>query len=251
MQLAKQLEYNNKILALTKSRIEQENELLNQQLNIEGLSADQRLEIERTLAENKIALDDAVAKNEEDNLNAYLDHQKKRQQAMNATLEVASSVFGGLASLAQAEMNNDKKSEKERAQAANAYAGLSIAQATIDTYKSANEAYSAMASIPYVGPVLGAAAAAAAVIAGIANVRQIIQTTQQAKLSASASISTSAGASTTPPAALNTNPVTYTRNLLGDKETEELNNPIKCYVLESEITSKQTKVAVTESNASF
>ncbi len=170
---------------------------------------------------------------------------------MNATLDVASSVFGSLASIAQAEMNNDKKSEKERAKAANAYATLGVSQAIIDTYKSANESYSAMASIPYVGPALGAAAAAAAVIAGIANVKQIIQAAQQAKLNASASISMSSGASTTPPAALGTNPITYTRNLLGDKETEELNNPIKCYVLESEITKTQNKVAVTEQNASF
>nr|DAH83120.1 MAG TPA: hypothetical protein [Bacteriophage sp.] len=53
------------------------------------------------------------------------------------------------------------------------------------------------------------------------------------------------------PAALNTAPVEYTRNLLGDKETDLLNEPVKCYVVESDITSAQTKVAVTESNASF
>lgn len=214
------------------------------------MSADQRLEIERTLAENKIALDDAVAKNEEDNLNAYLDHQRKRQQAMNATLEVASSVFGSLASISQNEMNNDKRSDRERKKAANAYATMSIAQATVDTYKSANEAYAAMASIPYVGPALGTAAAGAAILAGIANVKQIIQTAQQAKLSASASLSLNSASSITPPT-MDLNPVTYTRNLLGDKETEELNNPIRCYVLESDITTTQARVEVRESNASF
>ena len=53
------------------------------------------------------------------------------------------------------------------------------------------------------------------------------------------------------PSALTQAPVEYTRNLLGNKETDELNNPVKCYVVESDITSAQTKVAVTESNASF
>ena len=48
-----------------------------------------------------------------------------------------------------------------------------ISKAIIDTYTSATGAYSAMASIPYVGPALGAAAAAAAIAAGMANVQAI------------------------------------------------------------------------------
>jgi hypothetical protein len=48
-----------------------------------------------------------------------------------------------------------------------------IAETIINTYKAATGAYSALASIPYVGPALGAAAAAAAVAAGLANVQMI------------------------------------------------------------------------------
>lgn len=48
-----------------------------------------------------------------------------------------------------------------------------IAQATINTFLAATAAFSAMASIPYVGPALGAAAAAAAIAAGIINVQNI------------------------------------------------------------------------------
>lgn len=48
-----------------------------------------------------------------------------------------------------------------------------IANATISTYLAANQAYSAMAGIPIVGPALGAIAAAAAIAAGLANVAQI------------------------------------------------------------------------------
>jgi hypothetical protein len=46
-------------------------------------------------------------------------------------------------------------------------------KAIIDAFGAANGAYNALASIPYVGPVLGAAAAAAALVAGMANVAAI------------------------------------------------------------------------------
>lgn len=48
-----------------------------------------------------------------------------------------------------------------------------ISEATINTYRAAQGAYSAMAGIPIVGPALGAAAAALAVTAGLANVARI------------------------------------------------------------------------------
>lgn len=48
-----------------------------------------------------------------------------------------------------------------------------IGQALINTYQSATGAYAALSGIPYVGPFLGAAAAAAAIVAGLANVAAI------------------------------------------------------------------------------
>lgn len=47
------------------------------------------------------------------------------------------------------------------------------AHAIVNTFLSATEAYSALAGIPIVGPILGAVAAAAAVAAGMVNVQQI------------------------------------------------------------------------------
>lgn len=99
-----------------------------------------------------------------------------------------------------------------------------------------------MASIPYVGPALGIAASAAAVIAGLANVKAIM----------SESISSSSqGASVNAPAPMQTAPIEYTRNLVGDKELDEINQPVRCYVLESDISKTQNKVKVTEQNATF
>lgn len=48
-----------------------------------------------------------------------------------------------------------------------------ITEAVINTYKSATGAYASLSGIPYVGPALGAAAAAAAIAAGMANVAKI------------------------------------------------------------------------------
>lgn len=48
-----------------------------------------------------------------------------------------------------------------------------LAQATVNTFMAATSAYAAMAGIPFVGPVLGALAAAAAIAAGFANIQQI------------------------------------------------------------------------------
>jgi hypothetical protein len=73
-----------------------------------------------------------------------------------------------------------------------------IAETSINTYKAATGAYSALASIPIVGPTLGIAAAAAAVAAGLANVRAI----QSQQFGGGGSITppsfSSGGASTTP-----------------------------------------------------
>lgn len=92
----------------------------------------------------------------------------KQQQTIDQArgqlqLSAASNLFGQLATLSSS--HNKKMAAIGKAAA--------IAQAVINTYQSATEAYAAMASIPYIGPALGAAAAAAAIVAGLANVAQI------------------------------------------------------------------------------
>ena len=127
-----------------------------------------------------------------------------------------------------------------------------IAATTIDTYQSATAAYKAMAGIPVVGPALGAAAAAAAVISGIANVKRILSVSKDGS-NASTIVNTSSPTATATP---NINlaeslPIQYSRELLTDSETTNLNQSQRVYVLESDITSTQNKVEVAESNSSF
>lgn len=242
-QYAETIKYNNDLYALTKQRIDAENKLLLDQLSNSKLTADQRLEIERTLRENEIALSDAAIKNELDNAKAYDDVQAKKRQALQSTLSVASSVAGSLASIAQTESQNDKLSEEQRKKAFTTYKIAATTQAIMDTYAAANSSYQAMASIPYVGPFLGAAAAAAAIASGIANVVQI----QRTQFSASSSVS----ASTVNPPDVTQPNIEYTRNLLGDREIDEVNKPIKVYVTERDITDAQNRVKVVTDNATF
>lgn len=249
-------EYNEQLYNLTRDRILRENELMSQQqivlkeqydnkLITEQEYADQSQAIELQREANNIALLQAKNQREEADLQAFIERQNKKQQAIQATMSVASSLSGALANVFKQEASDDSKSQKQREKSFKVYKALATTQAIIDTISSAQGAYKAMVGIPIVGPILAPIAAAAAVVAGIANVKAI----QNEQLPSSGSSTSDAG--TSAPSALNTAPVEYTRNLLGDKETDQLNNPIKCYVVESDITNAQTKVAVTESNASF
>lgn len=250
------LAYNEQLYNLTKDRITRENELMSQQQAILDEQYNNKLITEQEYANqsqaiklqqeaNDIALSEAANAREEADLQAFKDRQAKKQQAIQATMNVASSLSGALANVFKQEASDDKKSEKQREKSFKVYKALATTQAIIDTISSAQGAYKAMVGIPIVGPILAPIAAATAVIAGIANVKAI----QNEQLPSSGGSGSDAG--TTAPAALNTAPVEYTRNLLGNKETDELNQPVKCYVVESDITNAQTKVAVTESNASF
>lgn len=220
--------YHNQI----KTRLDEQKSFLLKQLENETLTTDQRKLIKLELD----SIDEQLTENEIDRENkknkVRENVNKQYQESIKARLDLASKVAGSMATIWGEESKVGK--------------GFATAQALIDTYSAANSAYSAMAGIPIVGPALGAAAAAAAIAAGIANVKKIWEVDETSGASAS-----SASASVAAPAALNTAPVEYTRNLLGDKETDLLNEPVKCYVVESDITNAQTKVAVTESNASF
>lgn len=78
-------------------------------------------------------------------------------------LSQADKFFGNVAKLQSS--NNATMAKVGKAAA--------IAQAIVNTYQSANAAYASMAGIPYIGPALGAAAAAAAITSGMANVAAI------------------------------------------------------------------------------
>lgn len=145
---AKAIDLDNERLAQT------ENMDYNLQFQLAELEARKQQELDE--AEKTGADKDLINKK-------YAKLEKDTQAAvMNNKLDLASSTFGNLAAI----MGKESAAGK----------AMAVAQATIDTYKSAVSAYSSMSGIPVVGPALGAVAAAAAVAAGVANIKKITST---------------------------------------------------------------------------
>jgi hypothetical protein len=85
------------------------------------------------------------------------------QSGLQGRLSLFSQFFGQLALL----QNTQSKALFNVGKAA------AIGQSVVDTFLAAQKSYQAMAGIPYVGPILGVAAAASAIAFGVANTRKI------------------------------------------------------------------------------
>ena len=205
----------------------------NNQLNIE--LADPNTDIQRTadILARQLKIEEELreASRERDLRAEEIAAQKKQKiwQAYTATVQAGEQMFAGLADASSAIWGEESKATK----------GFMAAQAVFSALNAANGAYSAMASIPYVGPVLGAIAAASALASGYANVRMIYKTDESGK-----------NINTSTPNTVQTAPVSYTKELLGDKEKEMINQPqIVCVV--EDINNVQNRVKVKEANSSF
>lgn len=243
------------------------------ELSISGIDdaeiiAERTYEIERELIEKKIALQKTYIEafigteeekekeirklaaleqelsNKEVKYNFDNEQKKKKDKeiALRSSLDTAANVFGTLSELME------EGSEEQKA--------FAIMETTISTLTGAIDAYKSMASIPYVGPALGAIAAAAVTAAGVANIAKIKSTTKES--------SSSGGSTSIPTPQIETPSMTEVSPLLdetadinrleqsnvtGDSENKEQN--IRCYVVESDITTMQNRVNVVESNATF
>lgn len=129
---------------------------------LERLQEARELQIETQRSYNEI---------EEQAAQQHADRMAQIEKAKtDLMLSQAESAFGTMADDLQAYVSTFGTENKALLGMMKAAA---IAQTIIQTYQSAQSAYSAMASIPYVGPALGAAAAAAAVAGGMARVASI------------------------------------------------------------------------------
>lgn len=134
-----------------------------EQLKIEDQRHTDEVERLKSLLNNKLISEQEYnALLEAENAKTEKNKADINKAATDAKLNLANQTFGNLAAI----MGKESAAGK----------AMAVAQATIDTYKSATAAYSAMSGIPIVGPALGAVAAAAAVAAGIANVKKITST---------------------------------------------------------------------------
>lgn len=157
----------DEVAAAEQQRLADKKALAQTEYDEQIIEEDMRYQAEITKLEERKALE-LISDTE---FNTLVEAEKKKRgenikaidrAVMDNKLNLASSTFGNLAAI----MGKESAAGK----------AMAVAQATIDTYKSAVSAYSAMAGIGVVGPALGAIAAGAAVAAGIANVKKITAT---------------------------------------------------------------------------
>ncbi len=102
---------------------------------------------------------------------AFKEEELRREEMLTQQkIAMATASFGVMGNLAAAMYAASGNRSKE---AFNLMKAMRIGETVMNTYSAAVGAYQAMASIPYVGPALGAAAAAAAIAFGMAQVRAI------------------------------------------------------------------------------
>ena len=137
----------------------------------------------------------------------------------------------------------------EMAKESEGYKAIASAQAVVQALLSANEAYASMASIPYVGPALGAFAAAAALAQGMAQVRAIKSTNMKGTTSAPAATVATPTASVSAPAVIQQ--VESTRTLTGVQEEQRMNDAKRVYLVYDDVQQAGKKVSVEQSESTF
>ncbi len=206
-------------------------------------------EREQALSEQIQASLDAELAAEEAKIDAAIEADNKKKELAeaelqrakeieSAKLELAGATLQGIGSLVNAFAGEN---EEQQRRAFNISKAISIAQATIDTYKGATAAFASTAASPLgiANPAAPFIAAAAAVASGLANVATIAR--QQYQCGGSGGAGGGAGASN-PPAELS-NPATF--NVVGNTGTNQLaqtlgQQPLQAYVVAGDVTSAQS-----------
>jgi len=167
------------------------------------------------------------------NAQARIDIDKAEVDAKMENAAKISGLLGGLSDLVGKESAAGK--------------AFAVAQATIDTYLSAQKAYQSMVGIPVAGPALAAVAAGVAIAGGIKNIREItkVKVPGGAGGVSAPSITASAPAVTSAVPTLGTSPVTALGSMMQNQP------PLRAYVVESEVTGSQKRVADIERRAGF
>ena len=180
-----QIESNNRELASFIAVREKELEEINKQLDVEGLDIDTRTKLALEAEQIKREEIEKTTEIERKNANIVLDVIKQTEDGKKQLIR---SSMEAVANSGQFLMNwsdnltkkykkdgewQNKEKEKQARKMFNIGKALAISEAVVSTYQGAQESYTSLASIPYVGPALGIAAAAAAVTAGMLRIQSI------------------------------------------------------------------------------
>jgi hypothetical protein len=146
------------------ARYERENEQFN--VDLEALAERGMIVDEAVATQNQARLDaEAIHQENLVNINDAANKQKLQQDRFvaNAKLQVTSDLLGATSSMLM--QGNKKQFEAGKK--------LAIAQTLVSTYQGAQQAFTSLSSIPIVGSILGAIAAAAAVVSGMSRISSI------------------------------------------------------------------------------
>ena len=231
--------------------------LWEQRKNDESLSNEERLEAEKQYSLAVMDIEDAqleyeknVSKQRFEMIQQYVDMTK------DAIGEIA-NLFGALADIYEedikAKQKAGKMSDKEADRAFESVKGMRIAEAVINTLAGSIGAFlqaSATYPPPY-GQIIGGVTAAAVTASGIAQIMKIKSSTRDG----SASAASSSASVPAPDTSYDYQPM-YVSNTTGQQDTEYLRNslteqPIRAYVLESEVTEVQNRVRKRENESDF
>lgn len=203
------------------------------------------LALEQKIADQELTI--TVEKNRQliENEERTKEKRLKIISDVSNAIAAAGSITQGILEITQAAAEKDSEITEEEAKKIK---GLQIATATMNMLQGAVTAFSsAMQLGPIIGPIIGGANAAAVIAMGTANIMKIKNTDLTGKVSSGAM-----GAVTPNSNVYGTNiPISYTRNVMTDSETETLNQPIKAYVVESEITDMQKRNNNRTKNSEF
>ena len=234
-----QRDYDARIKSLNELKAKYE-ELVEDQ----KLTAAQRHDYEKQLTSTMIELQNAELQHAIEVNKRKRDIYKNTMDYISTAAQGTSTLLGNVATAWEDSINREvaagKISQQEAERRFESVKAVQKAQAYINTFTAAISAFQAMASIPYVGPVLGAAAAAAAIAAGMVQVHNIEATTLNGSGGGGGTSSSSAYQL---PSVLTPEPQ-YTRNLTNQSDTDSLANAIggklgdqRVYIVESDIES--------------
>jgi hypothetical protein len=213
-------------------------------LDKEITKAQGKFDVERSLLDKKDALlkesfknglitEKAYNEGVEANANARIEIDKKETAAKVENAQKISALLSGLSDVVGKETAAGK--------------AFAVASATIDTYLAATKAYQSMVGIPIVGPALAAVAAGVAVAGGIKNVKSIlsVKTPGGGGAASAPSVSAAAPQVTSAVPTLGNSPVTSIASVMQNQK------PLRAFVVESEVTGTQKRVADIERRAGF
>ena len=232
-------DYDAQLKSLDIERLENHFKMLQEELNVEGLTADEILNIRTQMVETQIQLNERAKQSAIDASQKTLESWQRATTITTQFGSATSEMFNAMADLMK-ENSEEQKSLQIVATVISTLTGM------MQAIQGGNAMAAQMGLLAPVGWAMGAAQATATLATGVATI---------AKMQHPSSSSLSGGVSS--PSASATNvlrtlnaPTLYSQTIQNASIEETMRNQ-RVYVVESDITNTAKKVVVTEKEAEF